>query len=880
MNGQANRRILLIDDMPEIHADFRKILDPARAASELDDVETVLFGTPARQLRGFEVDSAYQGQQGVDMAASAGQQARPYAMAFVDMRMPPGWNGVQTIEALWQVDPAIQVVICTAYSDSAWQDVLSQLEVGDRLLILKKPFDPIEVWQLASTLTAKWESSRRARLQMDDLQGAVRERTHALQLANASIEESEQRYRLLVELSPDAILIGSAGRVVFTNCAAATLYRAAHADDLLGLALESLVAPDSLDAARRALALLDGQAGGQLHSDERALCLDGSEVDVVVTRIAFSQQGRAALQMVVRDVSEHKRLELRLQHQASHDTLTGLPNRQLLLDRLNQAIAHARRSDETLAVCFIDLDRFKWINDNLGHAAGDAVLKETAQRVSLCLREQDTVARIGGDEFILLLRDAGDGLATSRAIERVVASIAQPLTLNGKDISVTCSIGCSRYPDDGVDADELLKFADAAMYRAKQAGRNNLQVYNADLHRHLDLRQKMASALRDALAQGQLRLCYQPQVELRSGAVAGIEALLRWQHPEWGDVPPTLFIPVAEENGLIETIGAWVIEQACRQHHAWQQAGLRVPCVAVNVSFKQIELAGLAAHAAHCLDVNGLESGCLELELTESAAMHDIEKTIALALELKNIGVGLAIDGFGIGHSNLRALARLPLRKIKLDGSFVHDIIGDPATFAIANMIAAMAHQLGLKLVAEMVETEGQVSQLLRCACDVVQGYYFSPALEPAELARLLRGPPFTVPGGAPRAAATRTVLVLDDDPLILKSVRRALKFGGYRVLLASRADEAFELLASNDVGVILCDQRLRETTGIAVLIKVMRMYPHIVRLMVSGYEDFDAMRSAINHGAVYRFLDKPFDNQTLRALIADAFERHQPSGH
>lgn len=618
MSTSPNRRILLIDDLEDIHADFRKILGGRCATPALDAAEAALFGAScAPPALCFELDSAYQGQQGVTMAAAALERALPYAMAFVDMRMPPGQDGTATIEQLWNADPALQVVICTAYSDDAWDEILERLDVRDRLLILKKPFDPIEVRQQANTLTAKWEASRQAALKMDGLQAAVQERTH------------------------------------------------------------------------------------------------------------------------------------QLQHQASHDALTGLPNRNLLRDRLQQALAHIHRQQGALVLCFIDLDHFKWINDSLGHAAGDEVLRVTAERIAACLREADTVARIGGDEFILLLLNPGPAQVATQAIERVVHSVGRPIALGGKEITVTCSVGCSRYPDDGGDADELLKFADAAMYRAKQAGRNNMQVYNVDLHRHLEEQIKIESALRQAITLGQLTIHYQPQIDLRSGIMSGVEALLRWQHPELGNIAPARFIPLAEECGLIEAIGAWVIDGVCRQIRQWQDAGVPAPCVAVNVSAKQLARPGLAAHVARCIDAYGIDAGCLELELAESTAMLDLEKTITLMLELKRIGVRLAIDDFGTSYSNLRALARLPLDKLKLDGSFVKDIVGDPRALVIANMIVTTARQLGLKIVAEMAETEGQVALLASCDCDAVQGYYFSPALAPADCARLIGSGALVVPGAA-----------------------------------------------------------------------------------------------------------------------------------
>lgn len=892
MNLLINRRILLIDDLPSIHADFRKILTSEALPCGMDDMEAALFGsaTPSNSAD-FTLDSAFQGREGVDKVTQSLQSHQPYAMAFVDMRMPPGLDGVETIEHIWAVDPRVQVVICTAFSDYSWDEVLSRLDVRDRLLILKKPFDLIEVRQLANALTAKWSTTKQAAMQMDALEHAVQQRTRELtseievrhqtqvelQNANQNLQESEERYRLLVELSPDAILIERAGRIVFANSTARNLYRENQVDELLSHSIASLVAPEPVTNLENA----NGKprrhgADTHLMTEERALCLDGNEIEVMVSRLAFHYQGEPAIQMVVRDVSEHKRMEDHWQHQASHDTLTKLPNRNLLMDRLHQAIGHAQRNETRLAVCFMDLDRFKWINDNLGHAAGDELLVTVAQRIKTCLRETDTVARLGGDEFVLLLCSHGPAYEIELAIQRVVASVAQPLLLAGREVSVSCSAGCSNYPEDGHDADALLKFADAAMYRAKEMGRNNLQIYNAELHSHLDERQKLEKDLRHAIEKEQLVLHYQPQVDLRSGAIVGIEVLLRWLHPEFGSIPPSRIIPLAESTGLIESIGTWTIQQACAQNKAWQRTGLAPMCVSVNISAKQVAHPGLVQCIAECLAASQLEPCYLELEMTERTAMQDLEKTIALMGNFKRIGVRLAIDNFGVAQSNLRSLARLPIDKLKLDGSFVKDIVSNPDSLAIANTIVTMAHQLGLTTIAEMAETEGQVMLLAQGSCDHAQGYYFSRALPPAELLQLLLAGNMAVPGRRARNPHTRTLLVLDDDPSMTQAVKRGLKFDGYRVLLANRAQEAFELLACNDIGVVLCDQRLQETTGVEMLVKIRRLYPHTMRLLFSGYKDFDAMGDAINRGAVYKFLSKPVDSLELREVLVDAFKVYE----
>lgn len=893
MNELRNRRILLIDDMPSIHEDFRKILAAGPAAAELDDVEAALFGAPEPAAPdSFELDSAYQGREGVAMLEQALQAGRPYAMAFVDMRMPPGWDGVETIERLWRKDPRVQVVICTAYSDYSWAEVLTRLDARDRLLVLKKPFDMVEVRQLANILTAKWEMTEQAAARTEGLEQAVQLRTQelrnelsaglhalaALQSANSNLRESEERYRLLVELAPDAILIEREGRIVFANPAAQVLYRAKQVEDLLGHSMPALAARDCARDVADGIAQLALDRGAHLSTEEQALGLDGSRIPVAVTRLAFAWQGQPAIQMVARELAGRPPVEQQSQRWTTHDTLTGLPNRDLLMDRLQQAIAHAQRNNDRLAVCFIDLDRFKWVNDSLGHAAGDELLKTAALRLSAALRASDTVARLGGDEFVLLLRGSGQARDIEIAIQRLVACLSEPMTLVGRELSMSCSVGCGIYPDDGTDADELLKFADAALYRAKEAGRYNLDSCDMEAPRQPGERQALEDDLRHAFERGQLVLHYQPQVELRSGAIVGVEALLRWQHPELGSISPSLFMPLAEQTGLIDAIGAWTLRQACIQNKAWQRAGLPPMCVAVNLSARQLEQPGLVRTIADCLADSQLEPCYLELELTESAAMRDLERTIALMRDFKRLGVQLAMDDFGSGDTNLRDLARLPIDKLKLDGSFVRDMVGNPSSFAIATTIIALAHELGMTVIAEMTETEGQAAALSRIVCDQVQGYYFARAVPPEELALLVRAGPLQVPGDRVREGHSRTLLVLDDDPDMTRAVKRAVRFDGYRVLLANRSDKAFELMACNDVGVVLCDQRLQETGGVEMLTRTKLLYPRTVRLMFSGHKDGAATSDAISQGAVSRGLSKPFDNRELRAALTGAFDAYERS--
>lgn len=441
-----------------------------------------------------------------------------------------------------------------------------------------------------------------------------------------------------------------------------------------------------------------------------------------------------------------------LKHQATHDALTGLPNRALLEDRLKQAISYADRYARLMTVVFINLDGFKMVNDSLGRKAGDELLKAMAARMSQCLRSVDTVVRTGGDEFVVVLYDRpGDGTEIAPALQRLLDAIALPVQIDGQAVQVTGSMGVATYPADGADADALVMNADAAMYRAKASGRNNFQFYAAEMSGTSRDRLAMREGLRHAIARGELHLAYQPKVDMGSGEVIGVEALVRWQHPERGLVSPTDFIPLAEETGLIVPIGEWVLRTACFQHMAWQRAGLPAFGVSVNVSARQFRERTLIEQVARALADSGLEARFLELELTESMVMDDLESALLSMKALQAMGVQLSIDDFGTGYSSLSALKRFPIARLKIDRAFVRDIPDDDEDKAIAKAIISLGHELNLKVIAEGVENEQQLEFLRANGCDEMQGYLFSPPVSPAQLAVLVK-----TRLGAHRAGARR----------------------------------------------------------------------------------------------------------------------------
>jgi diguanylate cyclase (GGDEF)-like protein len=608
-------RVLVVDDNQAIHEDYRKILT-GDEGGKVSAAEAALFGEqrPSVSRPRFDVDSAMQGRDGVELAQAALAEGRPYSVAFVDMRMPPGWDGLETIEHLWAIDPEVQVVVCSAYADYDWLELLSRLGHSDKLIVVKKPFEPIEILQCASSLSRKWQNERALKHHVESLELVVTDRTKGLEAANRQ-----------------------------------------------------------------------------------------------------------------------------LRHLASHDALTGLPNRLLLDDRITQAIAQADRQSHEFAVIVIDLDRFKVINDSLGHRAGDDLLREVAERLKKAVRSVDTTARLGGDEFVLLL---GGPVSQAEAVEvgtRAIRLMEPSMRLLGIDVHISPSIGIAFYPRDAQSVDTLLARADAAMYSAKERGRNNVQCYAEGMSTVTQESVKLESELHEALRSGQFELQYQPKVDTVTGRINSAEALIRWRHPERGLLSPGAFIAIADECGLLDDIGEWVLFEACRQAKAWQSAGLLRLRVAVNLAPSQFRLANLVDQIRRALDAAGLDPQLLEVELTESAVMSDAEESIIILEAISSMGVLVSVDDFGTGYSSMSYLRRFPIDKLKIDRCFVEEMTRRPEDASIVGAIISLAHSLHLKVIAEGVETPEQLALLAKLGCDQYQGFYFSPALNPAQFVALVK---------------------------------------------------------------------------------------------------------------------------------------------
>ncbi|MFO6418832.1 putative bifunctional diguanylate cyclase/phosphodiesterase [Hylemonella sp. W303a] len=439
------------------------------------------------------------------------------------------------------------------------------------------------------------------------------------------------------------------------------------------------------------------------------------------------------------DVTARKRAERQVEFLAYRDVLTGLPNRSLLQDRFAQAIARAERHHRKVALLFLDLDHFKTINDSLGHATGDALLKEVARRLSDCMRESDTISRQGGDEFLVVLSDLEGTDMITPVLLKIRERLQQPLLFDGHELSISSSIGVALYPDDGQDFETLLKKADTALYRAKDAGRNQARFFDEQMNTEAVDHLRLKNGLHRALSRGELELHYQPQFDLRNGAVVGVEALLRWRHPDEGLISPARFVPVAEDSGLIVPIGEWVIRQACAQAMAWRQAGLPPLLMAVNLSAVQFRRGDVQTIVAQALRDTGLAPEQLELELTESILLQNTERVLAGVDQIKQLGVKLSIDDFGTGYSSLAYLKRFAVDKLKIDQSFVHDLARDSDNAAIVRAIIQMAAGLGLRTIAEGVEDAEVLAALRRFGCDEAQGYYLARPLPAAEFAELVK---------------------------------------------------------------------------------------------------------------------------------------------
>jgi diguanylate cyclase (GGDEF)-like protein/PAS domain S-box-containing protein len=560
--------------------------------------------------------------------------------------------------------------------------------------------------------------------------------------AEQALRSSETRYRLLFERNLAGVYRATlAGRILECNDAFARVLGYPSREEVLSRTAGDLFfRPEDRE---RSLAHLR-EKGTLTNFELRMRRKDGTSVWVLENQTLLKGQKSEEdlVEGTLIDITDRKLAAERVEFHAYHDPLTGLPNRMHLRDRMHPALAQARRSGRGLAVMFLDLDHFKVVNDTLGHAVGDRLLQEVAGRLKECVREDDMVARVGGDEFILLLPSVGHAEGAARIARKLLDRVEEVFDADGHELSVTTSVGIALFPQHGDDEETLLRNADAAMYRAKELGRNGYQFCDAATGRLVSDRMALQERLGHALERGEISLAYQPQVELRSGRIVGVEALLRWHDPQKGAIPPAEFVPLAEETGAIVRLGEWALEQACRQGRAWQEQGLPALRVAVNVSVRQLWQPDLKGSVSRILEETSLDPRHLDLEITETTAMQNFDLTAPILRDFAAMGIGITIDDFGTGYSSLSYLKLLPVQRLKIDRSLVAGITRDRRDLAIVKAVVRLAHSLGLAVVAEGVETEEQKSALKRIHCDEMQGWIFSEAVSEERFARLLSAPP------------------------------------------------------------------------------------------------------------------------------------------
>jgi diguanylate cyclase (GGDEF)-like protein len=664
MSYQHQHRILIVDDNEQIHDDFRRCLPTDKpvagvgVGADLDAMEAALFGGPAVPAAAgraagsaamtFQIDSAQQGEQGLRMVTDARAAGAPYSLAFVDMRMPPGWDGLKTIEECWKADPELQVVICTAYSDYSWDEIQQRLGRTDRLLILRKPFDRVEVCQLATALCEKWWMTRLANARREELESLVTLRT-------AQLEEAMKQDRLRLDL-----------------------------------------------------------------------------LEVVV---------------------EQRTKELR--HAATHDKLTGLPNRAALSDHLSRAIrANQLDPDRQFALLFLDLDDFKLVNDTLGHNVGDALLREVAARLTRCMNEvvppsddaanevRPIASRLGGDEFVVLLPDLRRLEPAEQLARRIVDSFSEPLDLGLRSVRCGTSIGITTSKLAYEQVEHVLRDADIAMYSAKAAknSKHRWVMFNPTMHERVVERVLLEEELRHALEHEQLEMHYQPIVSLTDGRLVSFEALARWNHPIRGLVQPGAFISLAEEAGLIHRLGLWTFATVARQLVDWKR---RMPDqsipVTVNVSPKQFETPSLMDDLERIVSESGVDRSQLILEITEGSIAGDHQRAEATIARLREIGFKTYVDDFGTGHSSLGRLPMMQISGVKIDRTFLDQARQQRRYAAIIDSIVHLSRNMDAVVVAEGIESLEQIALLQALDCDRGQGYFFSPAVRAQDADRFFR---------------------------------------------------------------------------------------------------------------------------------------------
>lgn len=735
------QKIIIIDDNANIHQDFIKILTSNKTA-QTTELEKGLFDLPSdttlSNLPTFEIHTALQGLEGIHKIDEAFKEGHPFSIAFVDVRMPPGLDGIETIKRIYPIDPNIQVVICSAFSDYTWEQTADNLGIRDNLLILKKPFDSVAVRQLVCSLAKK--SSL-----LSDLRNTANTLESTLKNTDEKLQDSLSLTRVTLDSTTDGmIIIDNQGSIIDYNSHFCEMWnipkpliKSNNKNAILEYIYKQVDKPEVLmekfkelsnDIEKTTTAIFHFKNGQIIEQFSFPRLLDGK----VIGRI-----------WSFRDVTEKHRLSEKLEYQATHDPLTDLPNRLLLYDRLNQSIAHALRHHTKIGLFFLDLDRFKLINDSLSHDAGDELLKAVSQRMLKTLRDEDTLARLGGDEFVIVTPSVFNNENLLFIADRFQSIFTTPFDIAGRKLNITASIGISVYPDDGRTPEQLLRAADLAMYNSKASGKNQHQFYIKKLGDDALKKLEIETELRMALKNSEFVLYYQPQYNSLTNQVVAIEALIRWLHPTKGLLNPIDFLPHALDSGLIIPIGEWVLRTACAQNKSWQDRNILHTRIAVNISAQQIKSNNFIELIKNILSETKLSPEYLELEINENVILSNQSVSETL-LQLRKMNIHISLDDFGTGNSSLSYLRQASIDRIKIDQSFIKNIDINSKDEVMIQSILNIAKSMDLNVVAEGVETIDQMNFLNNIACEEIQGYYYSQPLLAEKLEPFLKNRPIT----------------------------------------------------------------------------------------------------------------------------------------
>ena len=707
------QNILIVDDDPIVLKSLRDLL----------------------ALRGIDADTAIGGREAIVCL-----DQKEYDLVLLDLQMPYV-NGHDVMRHIKKEQMSASVIVVSGETSfEAARDACSQGAYD----FLRKPYATDELIITINNALNEIHLQKQNTLIQDQLR------------------ESERLHRYLVNTSPDIIyMLDRDGHFTFINDRIETLL-GYHPKELIGKHYSQLVLQSDLEAARyifnerrvgeRAsrnveIRLKYKDESSQHIFDTRTLPVELSSVGMYTSESDSRKKSYNGSYGVARDITERKIAEETINFQAHHDLLTNLPNRALLRDRLGLAISQANREQELLAVMFLDLDRFKNINDSLGHIVGDELLQQVSTRLKSCIREGDTLARFGGDEFTLLLPKIGNGKEDISKIAKKINEVLKgPFTIDGNELYVSASIGISIFPRDGMDMDTLIKHADIAMYHVKDTGKNNFKFYSTDMTTPYFQNLSLETGIHKALANNEFQLVYQPQINIKSGEIVGVEALLRWNHPEHGLITPAEFIPFAEETGMVVEVGHWVLSNACAELKRWRNTGLPEIRMSINMSARQLADKNIIKYVTNTLRDNGIPGHCLEIEITENTIMSDMDSIIHKLKNISKRGVYIAIDDFGTGYSSLSYLHKLPIHTLKIDRTFIKEVTMKRTGKSIINTILAMGKGLNLNVIAEGVETQQQLDYLQEIDCNEAQGFLFCKPLPGDVIAQLLLQEPYAVP--------------------------------------------------------------------------------------------------------------------------------------